>query len=284
MPTAILVVGTIVALLDASLRPWTPSIRATWATNLFFLAIAWVPFFTLPHASRTLVIVWAAAIGMLSFLDFARMVGLSVHGWFVVPGFVLIGASFPLATTHEGGALAAIPVIALLVFVTTGAAARTPQAFLQKLCLGWLGVLVYGYLYAHAVLFVHAAWPAVPGTTMLALVILLAKFANVAWLAARRASGRTRIMLFAAPLGGAVGGAILPTLWPALALATPPLVATGLAVGLGLSAGCRAHTLIVADVTGEPEQQRKGTMLFGFGIALAVGYWALALWLTPHWA
>jgi predicted CDP-diglyceride synthetase/phosphatidate cytidylyltransferase len=284
VPTAILVAATLVALVDAALRVWSRA-RETIATNIFYLAIAWVPFFTLPHASRTLVIVWAAAVGLLSFLDFARMVGLSVHGRFVLPAFGLIAACFPLAATRQGGALAAIPVIALLVFVTTGAVARTPQAFLQKLCLAWLGVLVYGYLYAHAVLFVHAAWPgAVAGTTMLALVILLAKFANIAWLAARRASGRTRIMLIAAPIGGAVGGAILPSLWPALSLATPPLVAVGLVVGLGLSAGCRAHTHIVADVTGEPEQQRKGTMLFGFGLALAVGYWALALWLAPRWA
>ena len=35
--------------------------------------------------------------------------------------------------------------------------------------------------------------------------------------------------------------------------------------------------LIVADVTGEPERPRKGTMMFGFGLALAAGYWLLAL-------
>jgi hypothetical protein len=82
-------------------------------------------------------------------------------------------------------------------------------------------------------------------------------------------------MLFAAPAGGALGGVVVRALWPALTL--PALPAVGLAIGLALGAGCRAHTLIVADVTGEPEQQRKGTMLFGFGIAMAVGYWALRL-------
>jgi hypothetical protein len=283
MPTSILITAAIVAALDTALRPWSP-FRANVVSNLFFLAIAWVPFFTLPHASTTVVIVWAAVLGLLCFVDYARMVGLSTQAAFVVPGFVLIGAAFPLASVASGAALAAIPVVALVVFVTTGAATRAPHGFLQKLCLGWLGVLVYGYLYAHAVTFVHAAWPGVAGTTMLALVILLAKFANVAWLAARRASGRTRIMLFAAPIGGAVGGAIVPALWSGLGLATAPLVAVGTVVGLGLGAGCRAHTLIVADVTGEPEQQRKGTMLFGFGIALALGYWAFALWLSPRWS
>jgi hypothetical protein len=284
MPHSLLVAAALLALLDASLRVWTPSIRDTFASNLFFLAIAWVPIFVLPHAGPTLVVVWAAAVGVLSFIDFARMVGLSIHGWYSVPAFVLIGACFLLAGARQGAMLAAVPVIALLVFVTTGAAAREPMGFLQKLCLSWLAVLVYGYLYSHAVLFVHATWATLPGTTTLALVILIAKFANVAWLAARRASGLTRIMLVAAPVGGALGGAIVPALWPALPIPPGPLVLVGLFAGLGLAAGCRAHTLIVADVTGEPEQQRKGTMLFGFGVALAVCYWTLTLALAPMWS
>jgi hypothetical protein len=279
VPTAILVAATLVALLDASLRGWSRA-RETIATNIFYLAIAWVPFFTLPHASPWLVVLWAAVVGLLSSVDFARMVGLSVHGWFFVPALVLIGVCFPLAGAHQGGVLAAIPVIALLVFVTTGAATREPKAFLQKLCLAWLAVLVYGYLYSHAVLFVHATWSTLPGTTTLALVILIAKFANVAWLAARRLSGRTRIMLVAAPLGGALGGLVVTFLWRDLPITIFPLIAMGVFGGLGLSAGCRAHTHIVADVTGEPEQQRKGTMIFGFGVALAVCYWTLVLSLS----
>ncbi len=279
MPTRLLVAAAILAVIDASLRVWRPA-RTAVATNLMFLAIAWVPFFVLPHVGIVIVAVWAVTVGGLSFVDYARMVGLSIHGRYVLPALALIVACFPLAAVGHGAMLAAVPVLAVLVFVTTGALGRAHETFLQKLCLAWLGVLVYGYLYAHAVLFVDAAWPAsLPrGTTMLAIVILLAKFANVAWLAARRASGRTRIMLVAAPIGGAVGGALVPALWPALAI--PALPAVGLAIGLALGAGCRAHTLIVADVTGAPEQQRKGTMLFGFCISLAVGYWALALTLA----
>lgn len=276
MPGAVLIAAAILAVLDASVRPWQPFPRSV-PTNLFYLAIAWVPFFVLPHVGPGVVIAWAAAVGVLSFVDFARMVGLSIHGWFSGPALLLIGVCFPLAAARQGGVLAAVPVIALLVFVTTGAAARAPKAFLQKLCLAWLAVLVYGYLYSHAVLFVNSTWATMPGTTTLALVILIAKFANVAWLAARRLSGLTRIMLIVAPVGGALGGALLPVLWPGLPIPALPLVFVGLVSGFGLAAGCRAHTLIVADVTGEPEQQRKGTMLFGFGIALAVAYWALAL-------
>lgn len=276
MPTGVLIAAAILAVFDAALRPWRP-FPGSVPTNAFFLAIAWVPFFVLPHAGPGVVIAWAAAVGVLSFIDFARMVGLSIHGWFSGPALVLIGVCFPLAGAQQGGMLAAVPVIALLVFVTMGAATRAPQAFLQKLCLAWLAVIVYGYLYSHAVLFVHSTWAGLPGTTTLALVILIAKFANVAWLAARRASGRARIMLIIAPLGGAMAGIVIPPLWPALPISAGALTAVGVVSGLGLAAGCRAHTLIVADVTGEPEIQRKGTMLFGFGIALALAFWTLRL-------
>jgi hypothetical protein len=279
MPNGLLVAAVILAALDAWLRVWTPA-RTSIVTNVFFLAIAWVPIFVLPHVGTTIVALWVVGLTLPAFIDYARMVGLSSHGRYVLPAMALILGCVPLAAAHHGGLLGAVPVLAVLVFVTSGAAGRAHDSFLQKLCLAWLGVLVYGYLYAHAVLVAHAGWllpsgASLSGTTMLALVILLAKFANVAWLAARRVSGRTRIMLFAAPAGGALGGALVRALWPSLAI--PGLPAVSLAIGLGLGAGCRAHTLIVADVTGEPEQQRKGTMLFGFGVALAVGYWALAL-------
>jgi hypothetical protein len=284
VPSALVLAAGILAAIDASLRVWRVS-RDAVVTNLLFLAIAWIPFFVLPHVGTTAVALWAVGVAVPSFVDYARMVGLSIQGRYVVPALVLVCACFPLATRYHASALAAVPVLALLVFVTAGAAGRAHETFLQKLCLAWLAVLVYGYLYAHAVLFVHASWELpsglrVPGTLMLAVVILLAKFANVAWLAARRASGRTRIMLVAAPAGGALGGAVVPWLWPALTIPALPLVSC--AIGLGLGAGCRAHTLIVADVTGAPEQQRKGTMLFGFGVALAVGYWGLTLALGPR--
>src|SRR5205814_1408488 len=51
--------------------------------------------------------------------------------------------------------------------------------------------------------------------------------------------------------------------------------------GLGLGVGSRAYNLIVADVTGQSDRQRKGTMLFGFGLAVAIAYWVLAL--APRW-
>src|SRR5262249_27918492 len=153
-----------------------------------------------------------ALIGVLAMLDFSRMVGLSVHARFSAPALVLTAASFPLAGLGQGAALSAVPVLALLVIAAAGAAGREPEGFLQKLCLSWLAVLAYGYLYAHAVLFVYRVWPSAPAASMLALIILVAKFANVAWLAVRRASGRARIQLVASPLGGAFGGWVVTTL------------------------------------------------------------------------
>lgn len=274
MPTVVLIMAAVVAVLDAALRVWRPA-RENVPSNLLFLAIAWVPFFVLPYVGVRTVTLLAAVLALLASLDFARMVGLSSHRRFFVTTVLLVVACFPLAALRGGAALAAIPVLALVALVVAGASAREPEHFLQKLGLAWLAVLAFGYSYAHAVLFVRAAWPTLPATTMLALVILVAKFANVGYLAARRASGRVRIQLFAAPLAGAFGGWLAVLAWRGLGL--PQLPVVGLFIGLALGAGTRAHTMIVADVTGEPERQRKGTMLFGFGLALAVGYWLLLL-------
>jgi len=274
MPVAVLGTALAVAAADTVLRAWRPA-RANVPSNLLFLGIAWVPFFVLPYVGPWTVTALAALLALLASLDFSRMVGLSLHGRFFAATVALTVGCFPVAAYAGGRALASIPVLALVALGTAGASAREPTHVLQKLGLAWLAVLAYGYSYAHAVLFVTGHWPAVAPTTLLALVILVAKFANVAYMVARRATGRARVQLFAAPVGGASGGALLTALWPAL----DPLrlVLVGLVVGLALGAGTRAHTLIVADVTGEPERQRKGTMLFGFGLALAAGYWMLVL-------
>jgi hypothetical protein len=280
VPRAVLVVGALLALVDVGLRSWQP-LREKAAANASLLAIAWVSFFALPHVGARTVVVAAAVIGVLSMFNFARMVGLSMQGRFFVPALLLTLLCFPLAGLRHGSALAAVPVASLLAIAVAGATAGEPHAFLQKLCLGWLAVLVYGFLYAHAVLYVHGAWPTATANELLALMILAAKFANAAWLVALRATGSERLLLLAAPVGGGAGGALVVALWPGLGIPHLPLI--GLGVGLAMGAGTRAHSLIVADVTGEPEGRGKGRMLFGFGLALAVGYWLLALDLGPGW-
>jgi len=273
VPRALLATAAVVLLLDVGLRTWRP-LRANVAGNLALLGIAWISFFALPHVGPRTVTVVAAAIAVVALFDFARMVGLSPQLRFFLPALALTVACFPLAQLG-GRALSAVPVIALLTFATVGAGERESQAFLQKLALAWLAVMVYGYLYAHAVLYVQTPWPSVRATSMLAIVILMAKVANVAWLAGSRLAGLSRARLFAAPFGGAAGGWAVAALWPEVQL--PYLPAIRLVVGLAMGAGTRAHVLIVGDVTGEREAPRKGTMMFGFGLALASGYWMLAL-------
>ncbi|MES1207007.1 MAG: hypothetical protein ABUS79_13805 [Pseudomonadota bacterium] len=280
-PTPLLLLAGGVAVADAALRGWRPARKAI-PSNLLFLSIAWLPFFALPHVGPRTVTGIAALLGLLAMLDFSRVVGLSRHGRFFVPAFTLTAACFPIAALHQGALLSAVPAVALLGLAAASAGWKAQDGFLQKLALSWLAVLVYGYLYAHAVLFAHATWPTLPGPTMLALVILLAKFANVAWLAVRRLTPRHRVHLVVTPLAGFAGGKIVGALWPAVGIAY--LTALGSAIGLGLAVGLRAHTMIVADVTAEPERLRKGTMIFGFGLALAVGYWVLSFVTTPTWS
>jgi hypothetical protein len=190
VPHAVLILAAAVAALDASLRVWRP-LRAKLPENLLFLCIAWVPFFMLPHVGPRVVLGIAAAIGLLAMLDFSRMVGLSTEGRFFLPALALTALCFPLAGVRHGAMLAAVPVLSLLAIAVAGAAAREHHAFLQKLCLAWLAVLAYGFLYAHAVLFVHGVWPTAPANQMLALMILVAKLGTVAWLARRAWAWRT---------------------------------------------------------------------------------------------
>jgi hypothetical protein len=278
MPTKLLWLAGLLLLLDAAVRQWHP-FRQRLGANLVYLAVAWVPFFALPLAGETTAMVLAAAAGLLALVDFSRMVGLTQHPRFFVPSLIMAALSFPLAAARLEAEFSALPVLALLAVVAVGVASKNAQAFLQKLCLAWLSVLVYGYLYAHAVLFVGRARLGLRGPALLALIILLAKCADIAWVAGRRTLQRERLQLLASPLGGLLGGVAVAALVPTL----PPhlLAPLGLGIGVGLGFGSRAYHLIVADVTGEEARQLKGTMLFGFGLALAVGYWILAL-LAPR--
>jgi hypothetical protein len=245
--------------------------------NLIYLAVAWAPLFALPHLGPGAAMLLAAVTGLASLFDFARLVGLTAHRRFFLPALVAAAACFPLAAARLEGEFSALPVLTLLVVVAAGVISRDKEGFLQKLCLAWLSVLVYGYLYGHAVLLVGrpaGAALGLDGPARLALVILLAKCADIAWVLGRRALRRERLQLWASPLGGLVGGGLVAALAPLPAL---PLLVLGLGVGVGLGFGSRAYNLIVADVTGQTEHQLKGTMLFGFGLALAIAYWLAAL-------
>jgi len=219
--------------------------------------------------------------GLLAMLDFSRAVGLSRHGRFFLPAFVLTAVSYPVAAFHHGALLPAVPALALLGLATTSALSRVPQAFLQKLALSWLAVLVYGYLHAHAVLFAHAAWATQSGTMMLAVVILLANCAHVALLAVRRVTASERLPLLVTPLAGFAGGKMMQVLWPAVGVWR--LAVVGLAIGGAVAVGLRAHGLVAAEVHADLERRRNGITVFEFAMAVAVGYWLLAFHVPPTW-
>jgi hypothetical protein len=277
LPAPLLIAAALLMVLDAALRQWRPW-RSRAGHNLIYLGAAWLPFFALPHVRPLAAMVAAAVIALGCLIDFSRMVGLSVHKRFFVPALVMAAAGFPLAAAKLGGEFSALPVLALLALVGAAGASKNPQGFLQKLCLAWLSVLVYGYLYAHAVLLlgnpVSARW-GLGGPSLLAIVILLAKCADIAWVSGHRATGRERLQLLASPLGGLLGGLAVAALVPGLP--GQLMAVLGLGVGIGIGFGSRAYNLIVADVTGEQERQRKGTMLFGFGLALALAHWIVVL-------
>jgi hypothetical protein len=282
----VLVFAAAAALVDASLRFWRPA-RVAVPTNLLFLVVAWTPFFALPHVGPRTVTGLAALLGLFAMLDFSRAVGLPRHGRFFLPAFILTAACYPVAAFRQGVLLPGVPAVALLGLATASAVSKIPEAFLQKLALAWVAVLVYGYLNSHVVLFVHAAWPAFSGTTMLAVAILLANIATVASLATRRLVRGARIPLIVTPLAGFAGGKVIQALWPAVGLWR--LGTVGVAVGCAVAIGLRAHVLILAEAKGgqpvetkdRQEGPRNGSMIFGFGLAVAVGYWVLTFQAPP---
>jgi hypothetical protein len=145
------------------------------------------------------------------------------------------------------------------------------------MCLSWLGLLVYGYLLAHAAVFTDTAATPLgslpPAAQWIAVILLCAKLADVGWEAARRLGVKDedfQIVISAA--SGALGGALVHAALPA-AMPAPRFAVLGLVVGLGIGAASRVYKVIVTDVLGEdPARPMKGTMLFGFAFALALGY------------
>jgi hypothetical protein len=273
-PKGLLVLAAVLVAVDAGLRDWRP-LRERAGHNLLYLALAWVPFFALPHLPPVGALVAAAVVALLSMVDFSRMVGLSRHPRFFVPALAMVAGSFFLAAVDFERAFSALPVLALLVIVAAGVASRTAEAFLQKLCLAWISVLVYGYLYAHAAPIAVAPRIGLSGPELIALIIFLAKGADLAWVASRRLFEADWLQVFTSPAGGVLAAAAASAIAPQLP--ARPLAVLGFAAGVGLGFGSRAYDLIVADVTGQGRRQLKGTMLFGFGLALAVGYWVMAI-------
>ncbi len=265
---------------DAALSTWRPA-KPHLLRSALALVIAYVPMALLPELSALGITLLAAAVAMLGLFSYARMVGLSGDARYFALTFLCAAAFFVAARVHWYGLFQAMPVFAMFLIAAAGTVGATPHGYLQKVCLSWLGALVYGHLMAHAAMFTDLdLGKLAPAGPWIAAILLCAKIADVAWDAARHSKlvgVEQQIPVCAA--GGTLGGVVLHALW-ASPLTLAEMALFGLIVGAAIGAASRSYKLIVADVVGtEPGRAMKGTMVFGFAFALALGFhfiWHLA--------
>lgn len=271
MPRPFHLVVAALLLADAALSRWNKphALRSALA-----LVLAYGPILLLPALSPLAITLLAAALGTAGLFSFARLCGLTGHPRFFALTLLSSLSFFVAARVHWYGLFQAMPVFAMFLVAGAGTVRGQAPAFLQKMCLSWLGLIVYGYLFAHAALFTDTDLGRLPPAPQwIVLLLVLAKAGDVTWEAAQRLGmkgGDLQIPITA--LGGALGGAAAHLAVPE-ALTSPQLALLGGIVGMALGAASRTYKLIVADVLGEdPARPMKGTMLFGFAFALALGY------------
>lgn len=256
--------------LDVAVRPWS---REALAGNAIYLLMAYVPMVALPFLGARGLTVLIGAIALFSHFNYARMVGLTGELRFFVSSLACTAAFYVVARADWYALFQAMPVFAIGVVMAAGSMRHEPHAFLQRLCLAWLGLLVYGYLGAHAALFpdLHTRAPALGGGTWVALVLFMAKAADLPWAFVRRfTSQHAWIQLVVSPLGGLAGGAIVGNF---LHVSEGQFALLGLIVGFGLGFASRGFAMIATDVLGEaPGRPLKGSALFGIAFALALAY------------
>jgi predicted CDP-diglyceride synthetase/phosphatidate cytidylyltransferase len=273
MPRIFYLLAAALLAADAGLSRWRPA-RPHARRSAAALVIAYAPMLVVPALSPLAITLLSAAIGVVSLVSFARMVGLTRHPRFFVLALLSSLSFYVAARAHWYGLFQAMPVFAMFVVAGAGAVRAEPGGFLQRMCLSWLGLIVYGYLLAHAALFTDTDLGRLPGAAVwLSVILFCAKASDVLWEAARRLGVKgEELQLAVSPAGGALGGAAVYHALPgAFTLAETALL--GLVVGLGVGAASRTYKLIVTDVLGEdPARPMKGTMLFGFAFALALAY------------
>ncbi|MFL5320972.1 MAG: hypothetical protein ACJ790_15015 [Myxococcaceae bacterium] len=273
MSSALLAAIGVLLLVDAALRDWRP-LRTKGARSAVYLAMPYVPMVIMPLLSRLQVTIVAAVFALGALYSYARMVGLTIYPRFFVPTVLAAAAFYVVAPVGWYALFQAMPAFAVFLVLGAAAVRGNTEAFLQKMCLSWLAVLVYGYLWAHAAVFVETDLHAFPtGAYWIAWALFAAKVGDVAWVAAKKLlpnAEQTQPVITA--VGGALGGVAL-----GLLLKDPLLlwewIVFGLIVGAALGTGSRAYNLIVADVVGpDVERPLKGTMMFGFAFSLGLAY------------
>jgi predicted CDP-diglyceride synthetase/phosphatidate cytidylyltransferase len=224
-----------------------------------------------------MIVALMATVGLVAFASFARMVGLAGDAPMFAVSCVAVVTFYAGATAHWYALFQAMPVFAISAVAAAGALRRDPRAFLQKLCLSWLGLLVFGYLLAHAALFLDTAFAGpLGGRGWLATALALAKAADVARLGADRVLPvRLReqgLSWLACPIGGVLAALVVPAVCPG-AMGAGGLALLGLLTGAGIGAGARAYGHVLDDVLGESvDRPVKGGMVFAAAFAIALAY------------
>lgn len=270
MPMPWLVVAAVVLACDAALRPWGK--RA--AHSAVYLLLAYGPLLVVPSLGKRSIAALAAVIALVALWSFGRMVGLTQDLRFFVPTLLVAAAFHLVALFGWYGLFQAMPVFAIFSIIGAATMKGDPRAFLQKMCLSWLSLLVWGYLWGHAAVYVRTDFGRLgDGGFWIATTILLAKCGDVAWVATHRLKRHRETWQPVVPaLGSTIGAAILFASAPSL-LTLGQHIALGAFVGAGLGFASRAYNLIVDDVLGERgPAPLKGTMMFGFAFSLALAY------------
>lgn len=272
MTATVLIAIAVLFVIDAALRDWRP-LRTKGARSAVYLAMPYIPMFVIPHLSKLQVTVVAAVFALGALYSYARMVGLTSYPRFFIPTVFAAAAFYVVAPVGWYALFQAMPAFAVFLVLGAAAVRSGTEAFLQKMCLSWLALLVYGYLWAHGAVFVETDLHALPvGANWIAWALFAAKVGDVAWVAAKKVWDMETAQPFVTIAGGAIGGAVLGLLIQDV-LPLPKFILFGAIVGAGLGTGSRAFNLIVADVVGpQVERPLKGTMMFGFAFSLALAY------------
>jgi hypothetical protein len=263
------------AVVDIALRRWRP--RPAALASGAYLIIAYVPILALPYAGPAVLVVASGVVALGALVSMSRLVGLTLHLPFFVPTLLATAAFYAVAWFGWYGLYQAMPAFAVFGVIASATMQGKHEAILQKLCLSWLGLLVYGYLWGHTALFADASFRGLSGAMWVALLTLSAKFADLAWVLVRRVAPQPRWKRYASPLGGCAGGLVISHWVPALSVRE--FAIWGALIGFGIGWASEAFNLIVLDVDGaRTDQPLKGSMLFGYAFAAALAYHLLRYW------
>jgi len=275
MPVSYFACAAVLLVADVLARPWS-AWKRRGGYYAAYLLMPYLPLFVAPFLPDRWIALAFGAVALGALVSFSNMVGLTGYPRAFVPTAMVTVAFFVAALVHWYGLFQAMPVFALSVLLAVFAPGARPQGFLQRLCLSWVSCLVYGYLWAHSLLFLDTDLRGLAdGKSWDLLALLCAKAGDTVWALVRdRLGRRTRLLQALSTVPGSMAGGVVAS-WLYLPGGAQrwEMVLFGAVVGAGLVVGSWGHEMIATDVL-EREQRAplKSTMLFAFGFSLALGY------------